>query len=60
MSLLLRLDVPEAKSRLLDQAGPQAPGHRVEGAAGAGHPAADDEDVQLFAGPASRSMADWR
>ncbi|OPZ49989.1 MAG: hypothetical protein BWY91_02931 [bacterium ADurb.BinA028] len=34
---------------LLDEPRAQAPGHRVQGAAGARHPTADDEDVEFLA-----------
>src|SRR3954447_16341069 len=50
MSLLDRLDVPEAKSRGSDETHGQAAGHGVEGAARPDHSATDDENVDLGAG----------
>ena len=47
MSLLLRLLRARGEVALLEQAGAEAAGHRVEGRAGADDPAADDQHVEL-------------
>ena len=48
MSLLDRAEVPEAQVTGLDQSDRQASGGGVDRRTGAGHPAADDEDVEAL------------